>query len=98
MYARALARRLDLPLRELLCKQNPTSPQNRLNLEQRQVNLGGSIMLKKGASCGSGKVLLVDDVYTTGATASACAEALKSGLGADVHIWTFARTVRAGGV
>lgn len=95
MYAKALAQRLDLPLQELLCKQNPTSPQNRLNLEQRQVNLGGSIMLKKGAGCGSGKVMLVDDVYTTGSTVSECARVLKNGLGAEVHVWTFARTVRA---
>ena len=96
IYARSLARRLDLPLSDLLCKQNPTLSQNRLNQDERKVNLQGSIMLRKGARCKSSRVLLVDDVYTTGATASECAGVLHDGLGVDVRVWTFARTVRAG--
>lgn len=96
MYARALARRLDLPVRDLLSKKNPTPPQNRLNLDERKVNLGGSITLRKGARCGTPRVLLIDDVYTTGSTASECAAVLKKGLGVDVSVWTFARTVKAG--
>jgi predicted amidophosphoribosyltransferase len=40
------------------------------------------------------RVLLVDDVYTTGATASAAASALKRAGAETVHVVTFARTVR----
>lgn len=40
------------------------------------------------------RVVLVDDVYTTGATASAAASALKRGGAETVHVVTFARTVR----
>ncbi len=40
------------------------------------------------------RVALVDDVYTTGATASAAAAALRAAGAAEVHVVTFARTVR----
>jgi predicted amidophosphoribosyltransferase len=40
------------------------------------------------------RVVLVDDVYTTGATASAAAEALRSAGALEVHVVTFARTPR----
>jgi Predicted amidophosphoribosyltransferases len=39
-------------------------------------------------------VLLVDDVYTTGATASAAAAALRAAGARTVHVVTFARTLR----
>ena len=42
----------------------------------------------------SGTVLLVDDVYTTGATAGAAATALRAAGAARVEVVTFARTVR----
>jgi predicted amidophosphoribosyltransferase len=40
------------------------------------------------------RVVLVDDVYTTGATAHAAASALREGGAREVEIVTFARTIR----
>jgi predicted amidophosphoribosyltransferase len=40
-------------------------------------------------------VILVDDVYTTGATAAAAASALRKAGARSVHVVTFARAVRA---
>jgi predicted amidophosphoribosyltransferase len=94
MYARALARRLKLPLRNLLYKSQPTAPQNRLDFDERRKNIRGSFALRRGAWVDSERIILVDDVYTTGSTAAECAMILKKGLGVKVYVWTFARTVR----
>ena len=41
-----------------------------------------------------GRIVLVDDVYTTGATANAAASALRKAGAREVEIVTFARTIR----
>ncbi len=94
LYAKALSRLLGLPHKGLLEKQFPTPPQNRLNSKQRRKNLAGSVALREGAKTGNGRVLLIDDVYTTGSTAAECSRALRKGLGVEVDVWTFARTVK----
>lgn len=94
LYARALSRRLELPLEGLLVKRIPTPPQNRLNFNERGKNLSNSFALPRGCGCETGKVLLIDDVFTTGATVSECAGLLKKSLEVDVDVWTFARTVK----
>jgi ComF family protein len=94
LYARALARRLGLPCRELLLKRSPTGPQNRLDSWQRKHNLAGNFSAAR-VDCGiSGRVVLVDDVYTTGSTAAEATRVLSGDLGLEVDVWTFARTVR----
>jgi predicted amidophosphoribosyltransferase len=66
----------------------PSESQKELNREDRQNNLRKKIILKNaGKPCaGPGgqttvprRAVLFDDVYTTGSTMDACAEALKSG-------------------
>ncbi|MHB1390840.1 MAG: ComF family protein [Thermoleophilia bacterium] len=94
LYARALARLLGLPFDELLLKNHPTVPQNTLDFRQRRNNLIDGFSLRRGAGVAGERVILVDDVYTTGSTAQGCARILNDGLGVDVHIWTFARTAR----
>ncbi len=99
LFARALSRRLGLPLQDLLCKQYPTLAQNQLGFDERRLNLEGGFALKRGMRprIRGGRVLLVDDVYTTGSTVSECARVLKEGLAVDVDVFTFARTVRRSG-
>jgi ComF family protein len=106
LLARALSRRHSLPLQDLLCKQHPTPAQNQLGFDERRRNLEGSVTLKRGARLkgesvirkeGAARLVLVDDVYTTGSTTAECARVLREGLGVDVTVWTFARTVRRSG-
>jgi len=99
LLARALSRRHSLPLQDLLCKQYPTPAQNQLGFDERRRNLEGSFMLRRGARLkpGAGRLVLVDDVYTTGSTVSECARVLRAGLDAEVDVWTFARAVRRSG-
>jgi ComF family protein len=70
-----------------------TRSQTLLSREERQENMRNAFKLREGAKLGGGRVLLVDDVFTTGATAGACAEALLKGGASEVCVWTVARGV-----
>jgi ComF family protein len=75
----------------LLQRVQPTETQTKLTREQRSKNVQHAFAQTVGAKKISGRVLLFDDVFTTGATTSACARILRS-LGADdVCVWTVAR-------
>ncbi|MFH1130305.1 MAG: phosphoribosyltransferase family protein [Pseudomonadota bacterium] len=69
-----------------------TLPQTNLDRTARLLNVRQAFFAKKQQVVGQ-HVLLVDDVMTTGATASACTEALLLAGAANVHILTLARAV-----
>lgn len=98
LYAEALSRKLDLPLGDYLCKKRPTQSQNQLDSGARMTNLSGSFAVRRGrrrqGRFGGGRLVLVDDVYTTGATVSECARVLEDGLGTEVDVFTFARSLK----
>ena len=74
LLAREVADGLQLPLEEALVRTRNTLQQARLDEAKRMHNLDGAFAVA-GDVAGK-RVLLVDDVCTTGATANACAEAL----------------------
>ena len=75
----------------LLRRVNFTMTQTRLTRSQRAANMRGAFAVRDGVKLGGKKIILVDDVFTTGATTSACAKALKSAGAAEVCVWTVAR-------
>lgn len=87
--AAALCARLpSVMVREGLVRTRRTTPQVHLSAEERANNLEGAfeaLAIPKGC-----RVLLVDDVFTTGATASECARALKSAGASYVGVACFA--------
>ena len=60
----------------------------------RRRNVAGAFALRRGAEIQGKKLLLIDDVMTTGATARACAAVLKRGGAKSVSLLTLARVDR----
>lgn len=89
--AAALARRWDLPVVECLGRSRSGPRQASLPREERRGNVRG-VFVARGAL--PRRVALVDDVYTTGATAASAAAALRRGGAEEVHVLTFARAIR----
>ena len=90
--ARPLARELGLPLASrLLRRSRNTQAQARTSdADERRLNVAGAFAVR-GAGIARSRVLLVDDVTTTGATLDACAGALKEAGARSVYALTFAR-------
>ncbi len=90
-FAAALSRLWEIPVADLLHRTHALPRQRGLGLAERRRNVRGSVAAAAGVPRG---VCLVDDVYTSGATADACASALR-GVGARrVEVVTLARAVR----
>lgn len=84
-----MTRKEVLPLLE---KMKDTSSQTELDKAERLANVRGSFRRKEGAICPN-NVLLVDDVWTSGATMRECAKVLKKSGVKRVFGFTLARTV-----
>ncbi|MBI3333572.1 MAG: ComF family protein [Candidatus Omnitrophica bacterium] len=92
LLARAVADRLHLlVLPRLLIRQKPTLPQAQLPREERLANVQGAFGVREDPLIRMGRILLVDDVFTTGATAEACAQLLKQAGAGRVFVVTFAQ-------
>ena len=94
---RPLSQKYDIPLAaNLVARLRNTRPQVDLPPRERQDNVAGAFGLRKPGQTLERKVLLVDDVYTTGATVNECSRALLQAGAAQVRVLTLARTARGG--
>ena len=92
LLGRGLARETGCSLEpDLLVRRRPTAPQAGLNARERRTNLRGSFAAPRPEAVRGRKILLIDDVTTTGATLEACARALKRAGAGRVVVLTLAR-------
>ncbi|WP_417910757.1 ComF family protein [Candidatus Electronema sp. PJ] len=78
---------------DLLQRHRVTVPQTQLNGAERRCNLLGAFSLRDPQAVKGRRVLLVDDVFTTGSTLRECAEVLAAAGAAGIEAFTLARTV-----
>jgi ComF family protein len=86
--ARAWARPL---VTGALVRTRPTRPQTELDAAERGANVAGAFAVRRPAALAGLRVLLIDDVLTTGATARAAARALREAGAATVGVLVLAR-------
>ncbi|MHB8303587.1 MAG: ComF family protein [Acidobacteriaceae bacterium] len=91
--------RPDLHLRpafRVLGRQRGTESQSRLTPHQRRENLRGAFFVPEPEQICGLSILLLDDIYTTGATARECTQTLLRAGAASVYVVTLARSQREG--
>jgi ComF family protein len=96
--ARRLAHRLShatgIPVNDqLLLRTEATRTQTLLTRAERAANVRKAFATRPGTKLDGQRIVVVDDVLTTGATTSACARALKAAGAGEVCVWTVARGI-----
>lgn len=91
LLAREVGERLNMPVLPALIKTRDTAAQKQLTRKEREENLKGVFACVFDEVKGR-RILLIDDVFTTGATANACATALIKGGAREVSVLTAAVT------
>jgi ComF family protein len=97
LLARGIARRTGIPFARTLRRVRSTRAQAGLSNTARRRNVSSAFVCRRslrGGELRGRRVLLIDDVMTTGSTAAACARALKSAGTARVALLTVARVDR----
>ncbi len=79
----------------ILSRIKPTPPQVGLSRSQRTKNMRGAFTVRDGTTIYNKNIALIDDVLTTGATASACVKMLLNAGAKSVGVVTLARVVKS---
>jgi competence protein ComFC len=90
----ALSRHYGIPHQEdLLVRQKMTPTQTELGAKQRWTNMEGAFKIKNPTDVKGKRVILIDDLYTTGATLDSAAQALKAAGAAHVGVLTLSLAI-----
>ena len=94
LLAQPVARRYGLPVSNDLKRRQYSSAQASLNERERRKNLADAFEIRRPERVNGKRILLVDDVFTTGATLRAATAVLKNAGAAHVSVLTLARVDR----
>lgn len=78
LIADIVADKLGIPMKKVLLRKRATKQQAKLKRDERLSNLKNAFELVEGEEVAGKKILLVDDVYTTGSTMGECAKVIKN--------------------
>lgn len=76
---------------KILFKAKDIIEQSKLNKEERVKNILGVYELKKSYKINNKKILLLDDIYTTGSTVNECCKILKQARPKEIGVLTIAK-------
>jgi ComF family protein len=94
VLARAVGKRYRLPVDPFSLERiRATDPQVRLKEKERQTNVHDAFAITRPEKVKGKRILLVDDVYTTGATVNECARTLCTAGARYVDVFTLTRAV-----
>lgn len=91
LLARYLSKKSAIPYERLLKRTRYTASQTLLSKAEREHNLDGAFALRRNQDVSGKRILLIDDVFTTGTTANQIATLLKEHGAKEVNIFTAAR-------
>lgn len=95
LLAQEIARRCGKAyMPDLLTRARHTPPQQGLNYKERGENVRGAFSLRKPDAAAGKNILLIDDVYTSGATLNECAKVLKAAKANIVNVLSIARVTK----
>ncbi len=94
LLAHALSSHSGLPVDAIIRREKATPPQAGLTSAKRRANVAAAFRVPDAGRVKDRRILLIDDVLTTGASASACARALKRAGAVSVTVMTVARADR----
>jgi len=94
LLARQVSRKYDVPIDPfVLYRSRETPPQTQLTEDERRKNVRGAFETDPKKSLKKNSVLLVDDVYTSGATVNECSRVLIRAGAREVTVLTLAQTI-----
>lgn len=94
LIARKLANNLKIELlTDILIKQKNTLPQSTLSKKQREENVKTVYKIQNKQKIKNKKIILLDDIYTTGATAEECSKILKQNGAKEILVLTIAKDI-----
>ena len=92
LIAKEMAKRLEIQCdKDTLIKTKNVIEQSKLNKEERQKNIEGVYKLRNQKMLQNKKILLIDDIYTTGSTVKECSKVLSKAKPKKIGVFTIAK-------
>ena len=91
ILAAPVAKLLGLPMENILRRTRNNRPQARLSFEERIENVRGLFAVRSGIALKGKRIILIDDVMTSGSTVSECADVLRRNGAKRVFVYTLCR-------